>query len=185
MKSEEQSLLAAAALDNDHARIAELLEAGESPDTQVPGFGPLVIYAAKQGNLAMVRQIEACGGALDAADENGETALFTAAREGLYEIVRHLAGAGADPLRCNGAGKDPLRVARDAALELGNTFNADETISPEELENRFSNFGRVAHILTEAQEEARRNKTVSSCHQGTEGILKVGRPLKFRTPDIA
>jgi ankyrin repeat protein len=177
--------IAEAAQKHDFDGITAMLAAGANADADIPGHGPLIVWAVKQGNAGLVEAIAGAGAKINAADAQGGTALIWAAGHGLCEIAGNLLARGADPLLRNAAGLDALEVAHAAAKELGAEFNNDPNMQVGDLENSIARLGRVATLLKEAQEETRRARNVESCHGGLEDTITVSRPLKFRVPDAA
>ena len=106
--------LALAAL-RGHLRVVQLLtDAGASQS--VPGWPPLV-YGAFGGHRQIVTWLLGKGANIDAASDNGMTALMAAARGGHIDIVKDLLKAGADTTKKTDAGQ----TARDIALGNNNT----------------------------------------------------------------
>lgn len=170
--------LVAAAESHDFEGIAGLLRNGANADAGIPGHGPLLVYAVRQGNEGLVDSIAAAGADINAPDAQGDTALIWAARHGLFDILEKLLSKGADPLHLNAAGEDGIAAAKASARAFGN----DPNILDEDLENAFARLGRATSILERAQEQARKTRTIDSCHAGLENSLVIGAPLKFRIP---
>jgi ankyrin repeat protein len=95
--------------------VVALLAAGADPRAQdADGRSALMLGA---WNPAIVEALLKAGGPVDAADRQGETALFFATRARAGESIRRLCEAGADPLLKNRAGETVLQVAeKDRAL---------------------------------------------------------------------
>lgn len=77
-----------------HDEVASLLVAEEVRDDELRRS--VFLLAAERGLLGVVRTLIQQGADLDAADENGQTALGQAAARGHTEVVRLLLQAGAD-----------------------------------------------------------------------------------------
>ncbi len=74
----------------------------------------LMLDAAAEGCLDLVRELLARGASISARDRFGNTALLRAAHGGETRVVRHLLEAGADLHRANLAGSTALLRAVDA-----------------------------------------------------------------------
>ena len=72
---------------------------------------PLLVAAARDGNVAAVRDLLAAGADVGAASVDGATALHWAAHRDLPELVRLLIEAGADVSATNRYGVQPIALA--------------------------------------------------------------------------
>jgi len=97
-----------AAIRRDDYLLHWLLAAGANPDAAFPGSPPPLLWAAREGQTALVERLVALGAALAATDERGDTALHLAAREAHTGIVESLLRADADANARNRAGETPL-----------------------------------------------------------------------------
>jgi uncharacterized protein len=98
-----------------HRRVVELLvSAGAAQD--VPGWPPLV-YAAFNGHGDIAAYLISQGADLNAASDNGTTALMAASRGGYIELVRVLLRHKADVNKPMDSGETAL----DIALKFKNT----------------------------------------------------------------
>jgi len=109
-----RSELHQAALADDDARVAELVDAGFALTLHdVTGLTPLHL-AAQEHAIAAARRLLDAGAQVDAVDEHGNTPLFTAVfnSRGRPEMIALLRERGADPLVENRHGQSPLGLAR-------------------------------------------------------------------------
>ena len=126
--------VAAAATDHDFPAIVDLVGGGASPDSSVPGFGTLLIYAVTQGQQELAEFLVGRGASVDRADDAGNTPLMHAARLCLPDIVSSLLERDASPLLRNNDGKNAFEAARAGAKSLTDEFN-DTSMAVEDLEN--------------------------------------------------
>ena len=107
-----QTLLTAAVMNGKIRTVDLLLNAGASPDkknglNQYPLF--LAIQAAKRANnhtgLSVIQSLLKAGAQLNITDENGQTPLMMAAKNGQTQIMDLLISAGADKNMKDKAGK--------------------------------------------------------------------------------
>lgn len=71
-----------------------------------------VVYAARQGDLDIVRLLHENGANLQATDKGDQGALFYAAHEGRRDVAEYLVSQGVDPVAPNSAGISPAAAAR-------------------------------------------------------------------------
>ncbi len=76
--------------------IAQLLLSGITPEKTSPEASSLVWYAAKHGDVALLKWMKENGYALDTNDEKGKSALMYAANFGKLDTVAWLASSGAN-----------------------------------------------------------------------------------------
>lgn len=107
-------LLVAAATGHTEA-VRVLLDAGADVDCR-DAYGWTPLMRAVSGSDADTVRVLLTEGKpdLEAAEENGATALHIAAGEGQVELVRLLLAAGADPAARDGDGRTPADVAAEA-----------------------------------------------------------------------
>ena len=108
---------AAIATRND-GYIFEALDLGANPDGALDGE-PLLIRAAKSGNLELAEALLIRGAKPGACDADGRTALHHAARSGRRELASMLAEAGANPNARDDLGQTPLHAAALLAKQTG------------------------------------------------------------------
>ena len=86
--------------------VDRLLDAGADPDIRDQYNNPVILMAARRGDLDVVQALIAAGAFLEGRDTDGVefvsnqagvTALWVAARWGMTDVVRVLLDAGADP----------------------------------------------------------------------------------------
>jgi uncharacterized protein len=112
-----RSTLWAAAVANDAAELARLLDAGYPiNERDHRGYAPLML-AAYAGNVEAVELLLAHGADPNTSDLFGNTVLMGAAFKGFVPVVQRLLAAGADPDTTNYGGLD----ARGFALTFGRT----------------------------------------------------------------
>ena len=103
------------ACDAGHVAVVQLLlaaRAAPDPASQVNGMSPL-LHASSAGHVEIVSLLLAAQARMDLADQDGDTALFSAAIGGHVEVLRLLLDAGAEDLtRRNGSSA----LTRAAAL---------------------------------------------------------------------
>jgi ankyrin repeat protein len=90
------------------AIVEKLVAAGAHVNT--PDWTPL-IYAAFNGHAPVVQFLLKARADVNAASDNGTTALMAASRGGFTEVVDLLLRAGADPNRTNENGETAVDVA--------------------------------------------------------------------------
>ena len=73
-----------------------------------------LIYAARNGNLDLIKKSLRKGADVNYQDHRGETALICAARKNESEICQFLLGAGADITIANSRGNNALTAAVSA-----------------------------------------------------------------------
>lgn len=103
-----------AALENDVAKVRELLSAGANPNVaDRQGFQPLHL-AAQQGATEAARALLEAGAEVDAVNTFGNTPLFIAVfnSRGRGDLIELLRARGADPLHNNNAQQSPAGLAR-------------------------------------------------------------------------
>ncbi len=76
--------------------IKKLIDSGANIAAKTFDGSPVVIYAAKFGNVKVVRCIVESGADVNSPKNNGITALHYAAADGQTDIVRELLSAGAN-----------------------------------------------------------------------------------------
>lgn len=91
--------------------VEPLLQAGADPN-RPSKYVPLVM-AAGNGVESVIRHLLAAGAQVDAATEDGRTALMAAAASGNIDVVQLLLDAGADPNAEDNDGRTPYRWALD------------------------------------------------------------------------
>jgi cytohesin len=98
--------------------LVAVFDVGEPGTEECPDSSVAILRAAYAGDVAEVeRHIDA--GERGAADSDGRTALYCAARGGQAEVVQRLTAAGADPNVRNAAGDTPLVwAAQEGDLEV-------------------------------------------------------------------
>jgi ankyrin repeat protein len=171
--------LVTAALERDFPAMRELLRKGADPDCEVPDFGPLLIFAVRQGDAKLAERLAEAGAAIDKPDESGRTALMWAAHYGLIDIAVGLLEHGADPLRRNEAGVSARALAADAAAAFAQ--GAEENItSIEDIEVIAARFERMKALLEREEERARAARDPEIFHEGLCRPLAVRAPFKFR-----
>jgi ankyrin repeat protein len=124
-----------------------LLEAGARAERPGRGgFSPLG-WAARRGDVELVRLLIKRGAQVDAADEHGQTALMDAVMANQVETARVLLEAGADP-NAPGMGLPPMAFAVTLGgremVKLLTEFGAT---------GRSSKSGVSAEVLPGAQED--------------------------------
>lgn len=102
------SALRFAAIGGKTAIVKKLVTAGARINT--PDWTPL-IYACFGGHVEIVRYLIQMKADVNAASDNGTTALMVAARQGNPELVRILLNAGADPNKTTESGETALDMA--------------------------------------------------------------------------
>jgi len=108
------------AWDNGYSRLAELIQAAESPPplpaTQSPRIPEFVERAfneaASRADFAKLEQLLAEGADINGRDESGTTALHRAARSLQHEVVTYLLFMGADPNVARHNGHTPLMATQ-------------------------------------------------------------------------
>lgn len=107
--------LVEAVVAGDGARVERLLRSGANPDAHDAARNTALIFAARDGRLAMARTLIGRGATVNWIDGEGVTPLILAAFKGHVRIARLLLDHGADPAirdRWN-------RTALDYALRRG------------------------------------------------------------------
>lgn len=103
-----------AALENEPAKVRELISRGAQPDAaDDQGFTPLHLAAQEWAAEAAAELLDA-GSTVDATNAFGNTPLFTATfnSQGRGELIQLLREHGADPHHANASGQTPLGLAR-------------------------------------------------------------------------
>lgn len=103
-----------AALENDVAKVSELVAAGADPDAaDLQGFRPLHL-AAQQGSVDAAQALLEGGAAVDAVNAFGNTPLFVAVFNsgGRGDVIELLRSRGANPLHLNNSQQSPVGLAR-------------------------------------------------------------------------
>lgn len=109
------SALRLAAIGGKTGIVKKLVQAGARVNT--PDWTPL-IYACFGNHVEIVRYLIQMKADVDAASENGTTALMVASSQGQSEIVRLLLNAGADV--------NKITVNRETALDMALKTNNEE-----------------------------------------------------------
>lgn len=102
-----------AVANSAHRLVDLLIERGADLYAKMDGIPPMVATAFDGGvtSIACSKHLLRAGVDIDAATDDGVTALMRAAGEGRVEIVRHLIEAGADVSRRDGSGCTALHWA--------------------------------------------------------------------------
>ncbi|WIG95918.1 ankyrin repeat domain-containing protein [Myxococcus sp. SDU36] len=101
--------LAYACSHGDEAAVRALLDAKAAPDAAA--FQPPLVAATAHGFAALVTLLVKAGAEVNAGDETGATALWTAAANGFADIARCLVEAGANREQADNDGTLPAIVA--------------------------------------------------------------------------
>ena len=163
--------------------IHGLVNDGASPDTDVPGFGSLLIYAVTQGQRTLAAFLLDKGASLDLADSAGDTPLMHAARQGQDEIVEFLLDRGANPLAKNKGGKTATGAATEGLKAQMDEFNKNEMMGISDIQSSTNRFERIGLMLKEAKVEEIKKREISSCHDGLGADMSIRPPLKYKTPE--
>lgn len=106
--------LAYAVLSNRYSAAETLLENGASPDVLVDSSHTLLHIAAANDSTKMMKLLVENGAEtayLNLQDENGQTALHAAARDGFFEVAALLIELGANVNAADDWGDTPLHLA--------------------------------------------------------------------------
>lgn len=128
--------------------LAQLLDwpKGAHPGKKLDGCA--VAAAGKRGDLDTLDRLLGLGLDVDAADEQGATALLHAAGTGQLELIRALLDRGADPNRASTRGVAPLAAAILAGRSEVVEFLLARGVDPEApLLGRYSALGLAAACL--------------------------------------
>ncbi|WP_162295153.1 ankyrin repeat domain-containing protein, partial [Myxococcus sp. CA027] len=101
--------LAYACRHGDEASVRVLLDAKANPN--VAAFEPPLVAATAHGFASLVTLLVKAGADVNAADETGASALWTAAANGFADIARYLVEAGANREQEDNDGKLPVVIA--------------------------------------------------------------------------
>lgn len=108
--------IAKAVREGDEEKVRQFLLKGENPN-QASGGAPLLVTAATAGHLAVVEALLKGGAIVDAADQEGYTALIRGAERGDVDIVELLLKRNAKPNAQTRQGVTALMVG----ARLGNS----------------------------------------------------------------
>lgn len=104
--------------DRDVDRLKRLLERGADPNSRVEGK-PAVVWAAESDLSEAVRALLAHGADINAADDEGCSALMSAAFDGNVDVSKTLIDAGADVNRSDKDGCTALmNAAKSGSLDV-------------------------------------------------------------------
>ncbi|ATB47584.1 ankyrin repeat domain-containing protein [Corallococcus macrosporus] len=114
--------LAYACSHGDEAAVRALLDAKASPDAAA--FAPPLVAATEYGFANLVTLLVKAGANVNAANESGASALWTAAANGFADIARCLVEAGAARDQADNDGKMPAIIAvENDHVALSNYLN--------------------------------------------------------------
>lgn len=176
--------IAKAAKGHQFDKLRKLVNDGASPDTDVPGFGSLLIYAVTQGQRELAKFLLDKGASLDLADGAGDTPLMHAARQCQDDIVELLLERGANPLAENKDGKTATGATTEGAKSLMDTFNENTMMGISDIQSAMNSFERIGRMLKEAKVEETKKREISSYHAGLSTDMAIRPPLKYRTPEL-
>lgn len=145
--------LAYACSHGDEAAVRALLDAKAAPDAAA--FQPPLVAATAHGFAALVSLLVKAGADVNAGDETGASALWTAAANGFADIARCLVEAGADREQADNDGKLPSIVA----LENGHVALSNYLSDPASYPATHS-FWRGSKKAARQAAEARRAQVV-------------------------
>jgi ankyrin repeat protein len=107
------------------ATVGNLQGVGRAQNREKPvpeGGMTALLYAARDGSLAIARMLVANGAAVDQSDANGTGALLVATINGNVEVAEFLLDSGANPNAADSFGRAPLWSAVDLRnLDLGDS----------------------------------------------------------------
>jgi uncharacterized protein len=95
MRADSNLRVYAAVITHDHATLASLLQAGDSPDRAGRNFATPLSEACRLGDLDSVQILLKAGARIDLADRSQETPLFAAVRWRHPDLVAYLLSQGA------------------------------------------------------------------------------------------
>ena len=157
-----------------------------SPGTAADAFAStalsqndLLFHAAKKSDLWLLERALSGAPDVNCTNENEDTPLIVAARQGSVVVVEALLKAGADPLLTNKDGLTALAVSFGAVQELNRRQAAGESSNPSGDAKSAYDQGLVSGLLLQAEKIAN-DYAIASCANGVKDKLTVRGPLKFK-----
>lgn len=144
------AMLDAAVATRNDDYILEAIDLGADPNGVLDGE-PLLINAAKSGNLELAKALLIRGAKPAAHDADGRTALHHAARAGRRELASLLDEAGADPNARDDLGQTPLHAAALLAKRTGDRSMYNALISARADPNAQDKSGLTPHAIQAAK----------------------------------
>jgi ankyrin repeat protein len=135
-------------------------------------------YAAEKGNCALLKQLIDRGDYVHVRNQLSETPIMIAARFGSHEALITLLelGASVEDVDCHGLTVFSTQAGRNSNLEVTAAILAN-ALNPEEMINRFSDFGLSAlYLAIVAAQIERSNK-----YHEVEFLIENGASLDLRS----
>lgn len=173
--------------------VKKLLKAGANPQATGDTGRNMLMYAASDGNIDLLKTLQEYKLDINARDKEGRTALFWATQgrpQRRYSAIQWLLDQGADPLIADVRGRQPRHIAMDEKdypcielLEHGQS--AVKTTHPDESRNIVIFERKLADRVLQEVFDFNRGERVSLIRKGEHGPVEAVQRQRFEEVEPA